>query len=148
MDLGNHAPRALGLRLLKGITPDLAVQVEIDTVYQGSASISIEVTIRGGIRIPARIYLNALAGKLRVRWPCTEWPDMIGITFVEDPGATFTIDAPLSSKTSEAIRNMVNRLLESIARKLFKEMWVMPSWRSFFMPMMNPTFEVCTFLVK
>ncbi len=147
IDLGDHAPKALGIRLIKGLSPDFAVLCEIDIVYEGGASIALEATLAGGIRLPVRIYLNEFAGKARVRWPSYQWSDMLGIAFVEDPGVSFTIDAPLSAKTSETVRGMVNRLLESVARKLFLEMWVLPSWRTFYMPMVNPSFEVCFFVL-
>ncbi len=91
-----------------------------------------------GIKFPARIYLNGFAGQLRIRLPSLDAHDMLGVTFVQDPGVTFTIDAPLSLKTSETIRGIVNRVLESIVRKLFLDLWVLPSWRMFYLPMMFP----------
>jgi hypothetical protein len=138
LDLGDHAPKATGVRLIKGMTPDYAVLGEVDLVYKGGASMALQGSLTGGINIPVRIYLNALAGRVRVRWPALGYSDMIGFAFVEDPGVTFTIDAPLSLKTSEAVRNMVNRFLGSLVRKIFLEMWVLPSWRRFYMPLMQP----------
>ena len=145
LDLGDNAPKLMGLRLVKGSTEDLAVLSEMDLKYEGGASIAIEATITSGIKFQARIYLNSFAGKLRIRWPSVQWADMIGIAFVEDPGVTFTVDAPLTSKTSESVRSVINKLLASIARKVFLEMWVLPSWRTFFMPLMRP-FNVLYFL--
>ena len=67
---------------------------------------------------------------------------MIGIAFVEDPGATFRVDSPITVRGSEYVRDMVNKLLASVVRKVFLEMWVLPSWRTFFMPLMTPKLEV------
>lgn len=138
LDLGDCAPNVSGARIIKGVTPDLAIQMEFDIVYKGGASIAIEAVISGGIKLPARIYLNGFAGQLRLRLPSLDAVDKIGMTFVKDPGVTFSIDVPLSAKTSDTVQGMVNRLLESIARKVFLDYWVFPAWVKFYLPMMNP----------
>jgi hypothetical protein len=130
------------MRLIKSQTSDLAVLCELDLEYQGGASISLEASLTGGIKMNSKIVLNQLSGKMRVRWPSLQYNDMLGICFVQDPGVSFKIEGPLSSKTSESLRSMVNRFLETMARKLFLEMWVLPSWRNFYMPMMNPNLDV------
>jgi hypothetical protein len=66
IDLGDHSPKALGIRLIKGVSSDYAVLCEVDIVYEGGASIALEATLAGGIRLPVRIYLNDLAGKARI----------------------------------------------------------------------------------
>lgn len=138
LDLGDYCPKVIGARIIKGITPDLAIQMEFDIVYQGGASIAIEAIITGEIKLPTRIYLNEFAGQLRFRLPSLQFKDKIGVAFVKDPGVTFTIDAPLSGKTSDTVRGMVNRLLESIARKVFLDFCVLPAWVNFYMPLMAP----------
>ena len=139
LDLGDNAPKIMGARIIKSITADLAIQMEFDILYEGGASIAVEAIVTGGIKFPARIYLNDFAGQLRVRLPSLDSSEKIGIAFVKDPGVRFTIDAPLSVNASETARGMVNRILESIARKVFLDLWVLPSWRTFYLPMMNPS---------
>ncbi|KND04614.1 uncharacterized protein SPPG_00332 [Spizellomyces punctatus DAOM BR117] len=85
-----------------------------------------------------------LKGKLvvvRIRCPSIKWPDMIGVAFVEDPGVSFRVDSPLTVGDNELLRGMVNKLLSSVVRKVFLELWVLPSWRTFFMPLMEPKLE-------
>lgn len=146
LDLGDYAPKVMGARVIKGVTTDLAIQMEFDILYQGGASIAIEAVITGGIKFPARIYLNGFAGQLRFRLPSLDSADKIGVAFVKDPGVTFGIDAPLSAKTSETVRGMVNRLLESVVRKVFLDLWVLPAWRTFYLPMMNPKLQNTQFV--
>ena len=148
LDLGDNAPKVMGARIIKSITTDLAIQMEFDIVYQGGSSIAIEAIISGSIKFPARIYLNEFAGQLRFRMPSLDSQDKIGVAFVKDPGVRFTIDAPLSVKTSETVRGMVNRILESIARKVFLDLWVLPSWRTFYLPMMNPSPHFVSFSIR
>ncbi|KAJ3280587.1 hypothetical protein HK104_000570, partial [Borealophlyctis nickersoniae] len=141
LSLGEHSPRIHGARLLKGLTEDLAVVVELDLTYNGGGSVAIETTLAGGVKLPVRVYISALAGRLRVRCPSTKWGDMIGVAFVEDPGATFRVDSPITVRDNELVRSMVNKLLSSVVRKVFVELWVLPSWRTFFMPLMIPKLE-------
>ncbi|KAI8851061.1 hypothetical protein BC829DRAFT_387868 [Chytridium lagenaria] len=37
------------------------------------------------------------------------------------------------------VRGVINRLLAGLMRKVFLEMWVLPSWRHYFLPMMIPS---------
>ena len=54
IQLGDHPPSIEGIRLLKGVTKDLAVSGELDLIYRGGASISIQSTITNGSIIPMR----------------------------------------------------------------------------------------------
>lgn len=117
---------------------DLAVQAELDVTYNGGGSIAIQTTLVGGLKLPVRVYLSALGGKLRLRCPSIKWADMVGVAFVEDPGVSFRIDSPITVGENELLRGMVNKLLSGVVRKVFLELWVLPSWRTFFMPLMEP----------
>jgi hypothetical protein len=64
---------------------------------------------------------------------------MLAIAFVEDPGVSFIVDSPLTVGDNEYVRGVVNRLLAGIIRKIFTDMWVLPSWRNFFLPLMSPS---------
>ncbi|KAI9202168.1 uncharacterized protein BJ171DRAFT_601097 [Polychytrium aggregatum] len=141
LSLGDHAPDVSGVRLIKGVSEDHAVTIELDMKYTGGASIGIQATLVGGITIPVRVTLSSLEGKLRLRCPSEKWSDMLAITFAEDPGAAFTVDSPITLGESEMLRDMVNRVLGKIVRKMFLELWVLPSWRIFFMPLMAPSLE-------
>ncbi|KAJ3181382.1 hypothetical protein HDU85_003697 [Gaertneriomyces sp. JEL0708] len=138
ISLGAHAPKVCGVRLGKGVSDDLAVSCEVDLVYRGGGSIMILAVLKGGVKLPVRVTLSGFAGKCRLRFPSIRWPDMIGIAFVEDPGATFVVDSPITVADNEMLRSMVNKLLASVVRKVFVELWVMPSWRTVFMPLMEP----------
>ncbi|RKO95725.1 hypothetical protein CAUPRSCDRAFT_12578, partial [Caulochytrium protostelioides] len=141
ISLGEHAPMLHGVRLVKGVTDDLAVTAEFDTTYMGGASVAIECTLTGNIRIPVRVFLGGLSGKLRVRMPSRQWGDMVAVTFAEDPKLTFTVDSTITVRENEIMRGMVNQLLGKITRRMFVEMWVLPAWRTFFLPSMTPSFE-------
>ncbi|KAJ3017423.1 PDZ domain-containing protein 8 [Thoreauomyces humboldtii] len=141
ISLGDHAPKILGVRLLKGMSEDLAVSMELDMSYNGGGSIAIQTTLVGGLKLPVRVHVSGLAGKLRLRCPSIQWPDMLGLAFVDDPGTTFRVDSPLTVGDNELLRGMVNKLLSSVVRKVFLELWVLPSWRTFFMPLMEPKIE-------
>ncbi|KAI8847533.1 hypothetical protein BC829DRAFT_238570 [Chytridium lagenaria] len=124
---------------MKGVTDDLAVLLELDITYMGGGSIAIETTLTAGLSIPVRVHLSGFSGKLRVRVPSVFWPDMLAVAFVEDPGVSFIVDSPLTVRDNEMVRGVVNRLLASLMRKVFVEMWVLPSWRNFFLPLMIPS---------
>ncbi|EGF80365.1 hypothetical protein BATDEDRAFT_35067 [Batrachochytrium dendrobatidis JAM81] len=140
LSLGDNSPEISGIRLLKGVTKDLAVIGEADVSYNGGGSILLEVVLTAGITIPARVFLNQFTGSIRVRTPSVLWPDMIGVTFVEDPGISFTVDTG-TGRINEFLRSMINKAVASIVRKTFLELWVLPSWRTFFLPQMQPSAE-------
>ncbi|KAI9096081.1 hypothetical protein DFS34DRAFT_695230 [Phlyctochytrium arcticum] len=141
LSLGDNAPTVHGVRLLKGMSEDLAVTADLDLTYTGGGSIAIAATLTGGLKLPVRVRLGALAGKVRFRCPSVRWPDMIGIAFVEDPGAAFHVDSPITVGDNEYLRGMVNKLLSGVVRKIFLELWVLPSWRTLFLPLMEPKLE-------
>ncbi|KAJ3254895.1 hypothetical protein HK103_006791 [Boothiomyces macroporosus] len=109
--LGEEPPYFEGVRLLKGISNDVAVMSDLDLVYRGGASVVIQATLSNGMNIPVQVYMNEFKGTIRSRLPSEKWEDMIGFSFVRDPGVTF------------------------------KETWVLPSWRTNFVPLLEPTLE-------
>ncbi|KAJ3169046.1 PDZ domain-containing protein 8 [Geranomyces variabilis] len=141
IEIGDCAPKIQAVRLIKAVTDDLAVSAELDITYDGGGSIAIQTTVVGGLKLPVRVHVSGFSGKLRVRCPSIQWADMIGVAFVDDPGATFRVDSPLTVRDNEMLRGMVNKLLSSVVRKVFLELWVLPSWRTFFMPLMEPKLE-------
>ncbi|KAJ3134642.1 PDZ domain-containing protein 8 [Geranomyces variabilis] len=141
IEIGDCAPKIQAVRLIKAVTDDLAVSAELDITYDGGGSIAIQATVVGGLKLPVRVHVSGFSGKLRVRCPSIQWADMIGVAFVDDPGATFRVDSPLTVRDNEMLRGMVNKLLSSVVRKVFLELWVLPSWRTFFMPLMEPKLE-------
>ncbi|KAI8621916.1 hypothetical protein BC830DRAFT_45973 [Chytriomyces sp. MP71] len=141
IDLGDHVPKLHGVRLLKGITDDLSVALEVDLTYQGGASVGIDTTLTAGVNIPVRVFISSLSGKLRIRCPAIGYPDMYSIAFLEDPGVTFKVDSQITVRESELLKGMVNSVLAEIIRRVFLEMWVLPSWRTFFLPLMIPSLE-------
>ncbi|TPX75057.1 hypothetical protein CcCBS67573_g03680 [Chytriomyces confervae] len=136
--LGDNVPKLHAVRLLKGITDDLAVALEVDLTYQGGASVGIETTLTAGVNIPVRVSVSSLSGKLRVRCPAIGYPDMYSIAFVEDPGVSFKVDSQITVRENELLKGMVNSVLAEIIRRVFLEMWVLPGWRTFFLPLMIP----------
>ncbi|TPX59721.1 hypothetical protein PhCBS80983_g02273 [Powellomyces hirtus] len=139
--IGDCAPKIQSVRLMKAVTEDLAVSAEVDVTYDGGGSIAIQTTLVGGLKLPVRVHISGFAGKLRLRCPSIQWADMIGVAFVDDPGTTFRVDSALTVRDNELLRGMVNKLLASVVRKVFLELWVLPSWRTFFMPLMEPKLE-------
>jgi hypothetical protein len=67
---------------------------------------------------------------------------MINVAFTEDPGAEFVVESPITLRGNEYLRDMVNSLLAKLVRKLFLDQWVLPNFRSFFLPLMDPGSEV------
>ncbi|KAL2919880.1 hypothetical protein HK105_200797 [Polyrhizophydium stewartii] len=143
LSLGDNSPSIHGIRLLKGVTKDLAVFGEAEVSYEGGGSILLEVTLSRNITVPARVYLNQFTGVIRVRAPSLLWPDMIGVAFVEDPGISFTVETgnQTGGDGTMFVRGMINSAIASIVRKTFLELWVLPSWRTFFLPQMQPSAE-------
>ncbi|KAJ3383349.1 PDZ domain-containing protein 8 [Lobulomyces angularis] len=139
--LGDTAPCIEGVRILHGITEDIAVVFEADISYGGGCYIIIEVTLTGGLVLPVKIALEKLAGKMRGRVPSPSFTDMISIAFAEDPGAQFTVDSPITLQKNEKLREFVNKLLGKLVRRLFLDLWVLPNWRNFFLPCMEPNTE-------
>ncbi|KAI8851060.1 hypothetical protein BC829DRAFT_431510 [Chytridium lagenaria] len=86
LSLGDNPPKIQSIRLIKGVTEDLNVTLELDLTYNGGSSIAIETTLTRGMTMAARVYMSAFAGKIRIRTPSVDWPDMLSVAFVEDPG--------------------------------------------------------------
>ncbi|KAJ3270971.1 hypothetical protein HDV01_007301 [Terramyces sp. JEL0728] len=139
--LGEEPPYFEGIRLLKGISNDLAVMSDLDLVYRGGASIVIQATLSNGLTIPVQVFMNEFKGTIRSRLPSEKWEDMIGFAFVRDPGVTFKVNSTITVRESEILRNMVNKVLSTIVRKVFLETWVLPTWRTNFVPLLEPTLE-------
>ncbi|KAJ3321898.1 hypothetical protein HDV06_003764 [Boothiomyces sp. JEL0866] len=146
--LGEEPPYFEGIRLLKGVSNDVAVMSDLDLVYRGGASIVIQATLSNGLTIPVQVYMNEFKGTIRSRLPSEKWEDMIGFSFVRDPGVTFKgrrrlklVNSTITVRDNEILRNMVNKVLSTIVRKVFLETWVLPSWRTNFVPLLEPTLE-------
>jgi hypothetical protein len=63
---------------------------------------------------------------------------MMGVAFTQDPGVEFVVDSPITVGDNQMVRDMVNTLLSRIARRIFLETWVMPHWRNFYLPLLQP----------
>ncbi|KAJ1544823.1 PDZ domain-containing protein 8, partial [Nowakowskiella sp. JEL0078] len=137
--LGDNVPEINGIRLLKALTEDLSVMLEADLSYIGGACIALEVSLTSGLTIPARVYIEQVSGKVRIRLPSVVAPDMLGFGFLEDPGINFRVDTPITFRDNEFVRDIINKGLGKIVRKVFIEQWVLPAWRIFFLPMMEPS---------
>jgi len=79
---------------------------------------------------------------LRIRVPSPKHADHFGAAFAEDPGATFHVETIMSQRELpfgfSGIRDKLNAILAKKCQTVFKEVWVSPAWRTFFMPMMAP----------
>jgi len=68
LSLGDIPPTILAVRLVPGITDDLAVIIEMDVKYKGGLNITIETTIytplSSGLIIPVKVTLTGLAGRV------------------------------------------------------------------------------------
>ena len=60
---------------------------------------------------------------------------MIGFAFVQDPGVTFRVESPLTGD-NHMLQSMVNSVLSSLMRKTFLELWVLPNYRTAFIPLL------------
>ena len=79
---------------------------------------------------------------MQIRIPSPNFVDMMAITFIEDPGAEFAVDSPITVRENETVRILVNKLLSKIVLKIFLEQWVTPNWKNFFLPMLDPETHV------
>lgn len=138
---GQNAPDIKGVRILKRFKEDASVTCDFDLEYKGGASIAIEAQLPGGIKLPVRVHVGSMKGKVRMRTPSIPFNDMVAISFVENPGVNFTVDSPITIASSEYLRGMVNKLISNAIRKIFLEMWILPTWRAFFLPLMEPKLD-------
>ena len=137
--LGEHAPKIHSVSVVRGILEDdLAVFLDLEVTYVGGANISIEAKLAGGMTLPVKVYLKGLKGVLRVRVPSVNWSDMLSVSFVSDPGVDFNVDSPITLRDNQMVKDFVNNILAKIVRKVFVETWVQPSWRNFYLPLMQP----------
>ncbi|KAJ3127297.1 hypothetical protein HK100_009832, partial [Physocladia obscura] len=142
ISLGENVPKIHGVRMLKGITDDLAVCLEIELSYEGGASVGIEPTLTSGYQIPVRATINALKGKVRVRVPAIGYQDMFSVSFLENPGVSFRINAPtITVRNNTTLRSVISTVLSEIVRRVFLETWVLPAWRTLFLPLMLPSLD-------
>lgn len=56
--LGECPPSLEGVRLLKGLSKELAVMGEVDILYRGGASICIETHLANGSIVPMQVFMN------------------------------------------------------------------------------------------
>ncbi|KAI9339616.1 hypothetical protein BDR26DRAFT_379530 [Obelidium mucronatum] len=67
---------------------------------------------------------------------------MFSVAFLEDPGVSFKVEAPtITVGDNDLVRGMVSSVLSEIIRRVFLDMWVLPAWRTFFLPLMIPSEE-------
>ncbi|TPX31738.1 hypothetical protein SmJEL517_g05029 [Synchytrium microbalum] len=142
ISLGDNPPKIHGIRLLKGITEDLVVIAELDVTYPGGASVGIDCVLTAGFNIPVRVHVSGFAGKLRARIPSVKYQDSVGVSFVEDPGVTFTVESPITVGGIESIKSLVNSLLARLIKNQFIEFWILPKWHNVYLPMMMPAPDV------
>ena len=61
----------------------------------------------------------------------------IQVTFINS-GVTFTVDAPVVPGTNEMLRKIINKILETVVRRTFVDLWVLPKWRTAYLPFLDP----------
>jgi hypothetical protein len=66
---------------------------------------------------------------------------MLGFAFCEDPGVTFRVESSITLGDNQILKNMINTVLSTLMRKTFLELWVLPSWRTAFLPLLEPSLE-------
>lgn len=64
--LGDNAPTITGLRLAKGATEDLALEMHGDVIYLGGASLKVVVNMSSGSQVPIQVYISAFSGTVCV----------------------------------------------------------------------------------
>jgi hypothetical protein len=106
--------------------------------YKGQASLKLDVNLTNGSKIPIQVHVGGLQGTLRIRVPSESWPDMLSVAFLRDPGLTFKVDTPLTLQNNETLRGIINKLLSTILRRVFLDLWVFPSFRTFYLPLLEP----------
>jgi hypothetical protein len=117
-------------------------------VYLGGASLELQVTLAKGKIIPVKVTLNEFKGMFQARIPSERWEDMIGFTFVDDPGLkmfylglTFKVDAPLTILENGPLRGVINKLLSNLMRRTFLDLFTLPAWRTNYFPHLDPGWE-------
>lgn len=154
IDIGEKTPKVNSIRMigLHDACQTEELEMEMDISYEGGLNFTLEIFILGGLMIPIRIDLNELHGPLRVRIPSCRYQGRFDVSFIKDPGFKFSVNASIvllgeSKKSTESdraipLQQMLVQFLAKKLRSIAINLWVMPSWRSFSLPMMNPSDKV------
>lgn len=145
--LGDYSPLVIQLRISKSITPDLAFSTDADVHYKGGAHLKLKVILANTTTVPIQLIVSEFSGTVRVRIPHEDYKDMLSVAFIRDPGINFKVDSPITLKGNETIRQMINNSLSAIIRRVFLDMWVIPSSRKFYLPLLEPMNKVSSFLI-
>lgn len=114
-------------------------------IYKGGANLELSVTITNGSVIPFQVYVSEFSGTIRVSLPHPTKNDMFSAAFLRDPGITFRVDSQLTLQNNEMLRGIINQVLSGVIRRVFLDLWVLPSQRGFYIPFMEPRTDVLSF---
>lgn len=119
----------------------------MDVSYEGGLNVTVECTLTGGLKIPVRITLTSLSGRLRLRCPAKAEPSCFNIAFAEEPDAKFAVESKIFGTWDERLQDMVDKLFARKIQAVFNDLWVLPNWRTFQMPLIGIKPTVCLYFV-
>ncbi|KAJ3222415.1 hypothetical protein HK099_002318, partial [Clydaea vesicula] len=142
IDFGEESPRIDNVRIIKQITDDMAIEIEMDFVYAANAFFSMDVQIFRGKCYKSIVTLTHIKGKLRIRLPSHKSPYKIDLTFKnneDEKVCKFKVD--VDSEKSSLVEESINRILSKIFKKLFQEKLVYPNVFSFNLPVLSKNLQ-------
>ena len=113
----------------------------MDLIYEGGASVYMTLTLYNDMILPVNVRMHAFRSVLVARIPSLRSDDMIGYSFAKDPGVNFTVDVPVLPGYNEMLRKVINKLLETVVKRSFADLWVLPKWRTAYLPFLDPIVE-------
>ena len=139
IDLGTHSPSIEFIKVLDtDPSPPYSVNLEFTVGYEGGVSVVIVFTLIGGISVPVTIVLLPFKGLVRTRIPSPSNHNRFDLSFVSDPGFEFNSTAAIIMNTNPMFKHFLSNQLTKRLKQLMIDMFVMPSWRSFSLPLVNP----------
>ncbi|KAJ3223724.1 hypothetical protein HK099_000744 [Clydaea vesicula] len=119
IEFGNSAPRIESVRIIKcGPQKDLAVETEMEIVWDGNATISLDLQIFGGTVYPSLVRLTHLRSKVNLRVPSKMSAYKVDVIFGRFEGedlAEFTID--INKKGDNIIEENLSKVLSKLLQK-------------------------------
>ena len=137
INFGDTVPHLHSVRILPLASDSLDVVMEFDFDYSGGASVSILTTLSIGLSIPVTVWLQPVKGKVRVRVTSPLNPDEFAVGFPEDPGVQFVVESALWHGEKEVYSDLLNKLIQKKLRSVFLELWILPNWRAFDLPLLT-----------
>lgn len=139
ISLGDNPPVLSNFALVPNdaASHSLDVSISFDIDYAGGIAVSFVTALNFGLKVPVKVLVSKIAGKMQLRVPAPNNSLCFAVAFAKQPEFTHTIESSILRHENEVMKDLLNSFISKRINSVFMEMFVLPNYRAFPMPLIN-----------